>query len=463
MFMERRENYLCDIVLMEMTIKQPFGYCQTFEQVNWVILHSRNHLFNLGLNSQCLCTEQANEEYMGWYHMALQMMYYAKELDESSKKHQPDQREHQIQPTICQVCQVYVSSVGKASELGLLEWEELSLMLLRGLTPLVVSSHTPQKQKTTCYIPFLSRPVTCSKLSESHSLDRLQMRKVLNHLSMLHGHCAKPTLYGSAYLARVKIEAHLKPWKEFDEQRALDEEAESTRHETLANRKNGYQEEESVEARGTQPLLKAMTLLHSIILIRSGTMKIYGKKLSSQKLSNKDDNFNVFMDMGMGPGGPYGDDDPNNPFGTPSQPPGFWISLIRVMSGFVTFLGRVAMLIDQNAQAFHVFMSALLQKILDNGQFKAMTVTCIRGSQAYSNGDLAKAEDCYTQGLNSVSQNEKSRSCLKALMLCHSNLATTMISLGRMKEALGDCPCGLLCQYLMVPGRDSDTFRREAS
>ena len=32
--------------------------------------------------------------------------------------------------------------------------------------------------------------------------------------------------------------------KEFDEQRALDEEAESTRHETLANRKNGYQEDE---------------------------------------------------------------------------------------------------------------------------------------------------------------------------------------------------------------------------
>lgn len=31
------------------------------------------------------------------------------------------------------------------------------------------------------------------------------------------------------------------------------------------------------------------------------------------------------------------------------------------MSGFVTFFGRVAMLIDQNAQAFHMFMSALLQ------------------------------------------------------------------------------------------------------
>ncbi|KAK9054997.1 hypothetical protein SSX86_026076 [Deinandra increscens subsp. villosa] len=68
------------------------------------------------------------------------------------------------------------------------------------------------------------------------------------------------------------------------------------------------------------------------------------------------------MGMGMGgPGGPYGDDDPNNPFGAPSQPPGFWISLMRVMQGFVTFFGRVAMLIDQNAQAFHMFMSALLQ------------------------------------------------------------------------------------------------------
>ncbi|KAI3822495.1 hypothetical protein L1987_10085 [Smallanthus sonchifolius] len=63
----------------------------------------------------------------------------------------------------------------------------------------------------------------------------------------------------------------------------------------------------------------------------------------------------------------------------------------------------------------------------------------IRGNQAYSNGDLAKAEDCYTQGLNSVSENEKSRSCLRALMLCYSNRAATRISLGRMKEALEDC------------------------
>ncbi|PWA50166.1 hypothetical protein CTI12_AA473940 [Artemisia annua] len=68
------------------------------------------------------------------------------------------------------------------------------------------------------------------------------------------------------------------------------------------------------------------------------------------------------MGMGGGPGGPYGDQDPNNPFGAaPSSPPGFWISLMRVMHGVVTFFGRVAMLIDQNTQAFHMFMSALLQ------------------------------------------------------------------------------------------------------
>lgn len=65
--------------------------------------------------------------------------------------------------------------------------------------------------------------------------------------------------------------------------------------------------------------------------------------------------------MGMGMGGPYGDQDPNNPFGAPSSPPGFWISFLRVMQGVVTFFGRIAVLIDQNTQAFHMFMSAMLQ------------------------------------------------------------------------------------------------------
>ncbi|XAR60860.1 hypothetical protein NMG60_11034388 [Bertholletia excelsa] len=64
---------------------------------------------------------------------------------------------------------------------------------------------------------------------------------------------------------------------------------------------------------------------------------------------------------GMGMGGPYGNQDPNNPFGAPSSPPGFWISFLRVMEGVVTFFGRIAMLIDQNTHAFHIFITALLQ------------------------------------------------------------------------------------------------------
>ncbi|RDX76154.1 Protein NLP8, partial [Mucuna pruriens] len=63
---------------------------------------------------------------------------------------------------------------------------------------------------------------------------------------------------------------------------------------------------------------------------------------------------------GMG-GGPYGEQDPNNPFGGPPSPPGIWISVLRVMQGVVNFFGRISILIDQNTQAFHLFMTALLQ------------------------------------------------------------------------------------------------------
>jgi len=35
---------------------------------------------------------------------------------------------------------------------------------------------------------------------------------------------------------------------------------------------------------------------------------------------------------GMGMGGPYGNQDPNNPFGAPPSPPGFWVSFLRVVS-----------------------------------------------------------------------------------------------------------------------------------
>lgn len=62
-----------------------------------------------------------------------------------------------------------------------------------------------------------------------------------------------------------------------------------------------------------------------------------------------------------------------------------------------------------------------------------------RGNQAYTAGDLSKAEDCYTQGVNCVSRSETSKSCLRALMLCYSNRAATRMSLGRMRDALGDC------------------------
>ncbi|XP_050206702.1 peroxisomal membrane protein 13 [Mercurialis annua] len=65
---------------------------------------------------------------------------------------------------------------------------------------------------------------------------------------------------------------------------------------------------------------------------------------------------------GMGGMGPYGgDQDPNNPYGAPSSPPGFWISFLRVMQGVVNFFGRISILIDQNTQAFHMFMTAMLQ------------------------------------------------------------------------------------------------------
>ncbi|XP_031272500.1 uncharacterized protein LOC116130971 [Pistacia vera] len=63
----------------------------------------------------------------------------------------------------------------------------------------------------------------------------------------------------------------------------------------------------------------------------------------------------------------------------------------------------------------------------------------LRGNQAYTNGHLSKAEDCYTQGINCVSKSENSRSCLRALMLCYSNRAATRMSLGRMRDALEDC------------------------
>ncbi|XP_018515182.1 peroxisomal membrane protein 13 [Brassica rapa] len=82
------------------------------------------------------------------------------------------------------------------------------------------------------------------------------------------------------------------------------------------------------------------------------------------------------MGMGMSP---YGGQDSNDPNNQPPSPPGFWISFLRVLQGAVSFFGRVAMLIDQNTQAFHMLMSALLQ-------------LCDRGGMLY--GELARFVLC---------------------------------------------------------------------
>ncbi|KAJ4802192.1 DnaJ [Rhynchospora pubera] len=63
----------------------------------------------------------------------------------------------------------------------------------------------------------------------------------------------------------------------------------------------------------------------------------------------------------------------------------------------------------------------------------------MRGNQAYADGRLQKAEEYYTRGINSITPEERSGSCVRALMLCYSNRAATRMSLGRMKEAFVDC------------------------
>ncbi|KAI4386238.1 hypothetical protein MLD38_004185 [Melastoma candidum] len=63
----------------------------------------------------------------------------------------------------------------------------------------------------------------------------------------------------------------------------------------------------------------------------------------------------------------------------------------------------------------------------------------LRGNQAYTSGDALKAEECYTQGINSIQKDMASRSCSRALMLCYSNRAAVRMSLGRLNDAIQDC------------------------
>lgn len=68
----------------------------------------------------------------------------------------------------------------------------------------------------------------------------------------------------------------------------------------------------------------------------------------------------------------------------------------------------------------------------------AIVILC-RGNQAYKDGDLSKAEDFYTLGINSIPPSDSSGSWVEPLLLCYSNRAATRMGLGRIREALGDC------------------------
>ncbi|KAK6941774.1 DnaJ domain [Dillenia turbinata] len=63
----------------------------------------------------------------------------------------------------------------------------------------------------------------------------------------------------------------------------------------------------------------------------------------------------------------------------------------------------------------------------------------VRGNQAYKSGDLSKAEDFYTRGINCISKSKKNGRCLEPVVMCYSNRAATRMRLGRIREALADC------------------------
>ncbi|KAL5576223.1 hypothetical protein UlMin_017922 [Ulmus minor] len=94
----------------------------------------------------------------------------------------------------------------------------------------------------------------------------------------------------------------------------------------------------------------------------NGSSSMYGGGMYNSGLGGPMGGYGgMGMGMGMGMGGSYGAEDPNNPYGPPSAPPGFWISALQVLQGVVNFFGRISILIDQNTQAVHFFMTALLQ------------------------------------------------------------------------------------------------------
>ncbi|XP_052175139.1 uncharacterized protein LOC127789991 [Diospyros lotus] len=77
------------------------------------------------------------------------------------------------------------------------------------------------------------------------------------------------------------------------------------------------------------------------------------------------------------------------------------------------------------------------------GSFAVTEEACekwrIRGNQAYEKGNMSKAEEFYTKGIDSVPHSKASEWCIEPLVLCYSNRAAARMSCGRMREALGDC------------------------
>ncbi|XP_010517644.1 PREDICTED: uncharacterized protein LOC104793062 [Camelina sativa] len=79
----------------------------------------------------------------------------------------------------------------------------------------------------------------------------------------------------------------------------------------------------------------------------------------------------------------------------------------------------------------------------DSGSTSMMPDVCevwrLRGNQAYKNGHMCKAEECYTQGINSSPSSDSLEYSVKPLALCYGNRAAARISLGRLREAISDC------------------------
>ncbi|PIN21026.1 Molecular chaperone (DnaJ superfamily) [Handroanthus impetiginosus] len=63
----------------------------------------------------------------------------------------------------------------------------------------------------------------------------------------------------------------------------------------------------------------------------------------------------------------------------------------------------------------------------------------IRGNEAYHAGKLSKAEEFYSMGINSATHVSTEGFSMEPILLCYSNRAATRMSLGRMREAIGDC------------------------